>query len=614
MERFRVSDCCFLSIPKSGYRLIWEVTQYCPYSCEYCFTWSSPQREIFECDINTLISKMTSLIEIIGVNDVLITGGEPLAVSNEIIPFLTYLSNCNIPFSISTNLYDEDLFSAVSQCQPRTVNLSVDPPSSEYNRSVFKANFALTDSKLKVVESTGHKVKLTALISRGTYRNVPTLLNYLGEAIATYKNIDRIAFNREYPIGFAAGSKVQTKTELGNTFNAILKWSKLIPVPVSMVNWSEFHAPLQNCPAGQSIVSVQQNGDVTPCSLLYNITRSFTAGNILRDPMDLITSRLGLFAQDLVKYYEQTEHNTPSCKTCRYRMQCGGGCLAALPIASNHIPRRTCEVAPRRIKDHERSLISEFHHSYHELYSPEPKPFVVANEKLSEDVEERIRDYVSKKLVPSDLAHTMDHIDCVVKLAKLISEEEGASQKITIPAAYFHDIAPREAAMHHMHTYKSATLAGYLQRINDFTPEEIKHIQYCIITSSYGSYLLGYKPLSLEAKVVRDADWLDAIGARGIARVFAFEQAHGAKEMGYPVDDPEGLPIRVDMNITGPDASPIYHFFTKLLKIYGLLETTAGKRIGKERHNYMVDFIKRYQSEIDLKIPESQQLVLKFIE
>lgn len=614
MDQIWESDCCFLSIPKSGYRLVWEVTQYCPYSCEYCFTWSSPKRERFECDFNVLMPKIRSLIETIGVNDVLITGGEPLAVSDSIISFLSYLNTMNIPFSISTNVYDENLFREVTRFRPRNVNISVDPPSLEYSRSVFKANFDSIDRKLALIESTGSKVKLTALISRSTYRGIPALLDYLSKAMETYKNIEKVAFNREFPIGSAASSKLQTRTDLLRAYHKIVKWSKLASVPVSLINWSEFHAPLQDCPAGRNIVSVQQNGDVTPCSLLYNITRSFTAGNILKDPMDIITSRLSLFTRDLKEYYQQTESNTPSCRDCGYRIQCGGGCLAVLPIASNHIPRRTCEISPRRIKDHERALISEFHRSYHEVYSPEPKTFVAPNEIIAEEVENRIHDYVSNKLVPSDLAHTMDHIECVVKLAKLISEEEGASQKITVPAAYFHDISPREVAMHDMHTYKSASLANYLQRIDNFTLEEIKHIQYCIITSSYGSYLLGYKPLSLEAKVVRDADWIDAIGARGIARVFAFEQAHGAKEMGYPIDDPEGLPIRVDMNITGPDESPLYHFFTKLLKIYGLLETTAGKRIGKERHNFMVDFIRHYQDEIDLKIPNSRQLPLKFIE
>jgi len=57
------------------------------------------------------------------------------------------------------------------------------------------------------------------------------------------------------------------------------------------------------------------------------------------------------------------------------------------------------------------------------------------------------------QLAATDLAHTMEHIDCVVAPARYISLKEGASTKITIPTGHFHDSAPREPAMHHMHTF-----------------------------------------------------------------------------------------------------------------------------------------------------------------
>lgn len=615
MDQAKISECCFLSVPREGIRLIWEVTQYCPFSCEYCFTWSSPRREKFEADINLVIQRIHELIERINVKEVLLTGGEPLSVSGKIAPFLEYLGEQSIPFSISTTLYNKAHFAVVRQFHPKSINLSIDPPTQVKVGSSFKADFNKLEAKLKIVEAAGLKAKLTAVISKRNYIGVPALLDFLSKAAEKYRSVEKIAFNREYPIGFAAESNPQTKAELEETFAIISDWSESegLRVPVSLVNWSEFNAPLQRCPAGRNIVSVQQNADVTPCSLLYNITRSFLAGNLLRDPVDVIAKRLEIFTRELSTYYKRTEQNTPPCATCKFRNVCGGGCLAMLPIASNHIPQRTCKKAPKRIKDHERSIISDFHREYHEIYSPDLREFVAPRERLAETVEKHIRAYVKKKLVPSDLAHTMEHVDSVVILAKLISEAEGASLKITVPAAYFHDAASREAAMHHMHTIKSAVLAReYLQKSGLFTPEEITHIQYCIITSSYGSYLLGYRPLSLEAKVVRDADWLDAIGARGVARVFAFEQAHGAKEMGYPDYDPEKLSIAVDMNITGPDSSPIYHFRTKLLKIYQLLETGAAKKLGEERHQFMIEFLKQYQNETNLVKPKSNQLVMEF--
>jgi uncharacterized protein len=286
-----------------------------------------------------------------------------------------------------------------------------------------------------------------------------------------------------------------------------------------------------------------------------------------------------------------------------------------LPIASNHIPRRTCEFIPSRIKDHERILLASFHKDYHKIYSPEIKELKAPKTKLSTATEKQIRNFTRRNLKPPDLAHSMEHINCVVKLAKFLSEKEGASSKITVPAAYLHDIAPREATMYHMHTFKSIIRAKqFLSKIPAFTEEEILQIQHCILTSSYGSYLLGYNPFSLEAKIVRDADWLEAIGARGIARVFAFAQAHGAKKFGYPESDPEGFPIMIDMNITGPDQTPIYHFFTKLLKLYPLLQTETAKKLGQERQKIMIEFLNQYRKEMDInkKNLKRHQQELKF--
>jgi uncharacterized protein len=547
------------------------------------------------------MGKLQTFIDKAKIRDILVTGGEPLGVFCEMRSFLAFLNHEGISFSFSSNLYDEELFAKLCGYKPRIINLSVDPPSDITRGSSFKASYDSIERKLRVVEAKGIPLKITAVVTRGNYKGIPVLLDYLASALSRHANIAKIAFNREYPIGHAAESKPQTKGELGATFNRIRDWAQTVSIPISMVNWDVFHFPLQACPAGKHVVSLLPNGDVTPCSLLYNLTRSFRVGNLLKDSVGDILDRLAAFAQEIEKYAQLTGSNTTACSTCRAQDECGGGCLAMLPIASNHVALRTCELNPRRVVDHERRLLADFHHSFHIGYSPDSRSFVAPKSQLSDDAERAMREYVQRNLKPGDLAHTMDHVDCVVALAKFISKKEEASQKITISAAYFHDVCPREPAMHHMHTFKSALEArAYLSKTGLFTEEEIVHIEYCIYTSSYGSYLLGYQPVSLEAKVVRDADWLDAIGARGIARVFTFGQAHGARSLGYPDIDPERFLLEVDMNITGPDRSPIHHFFTKLLKIYPLLQTPTAQELGRRRHQVMVDFLKRYREEVDI--------------
>jgi len=290
MTQPNLTECCFLSIPKKGTRLVWEISQYCPFSCEYCFTWSSPKREKFEADINKIMPALQTLIKKLEVSEVLITGGEPLSVLDKANVLLHYLSDSDIPFSISTTVYDREAFNALltEDLKINTINISVDPPVAEAARSKFKSNYELTGTKLEFLSCSKRRVKLTAVISRNNFTNLRPLLETLSSLINKYNNIEKIAFNRVYPIGYATEAESLNRDDLSPIYTEIFKWASTVDIPITLVNWSEFHTPLQECPAGQKIVSVQQNGDVTPCSLLYNLTRSFRAGNLIVDSIDTI--------------------------------------------------------------------------------------------------------------------------------------------------------------------------------------------------------------------------------------------------------------------------------------------------------------------------------------
>lgn len=212
-------------------------------------------------------------------------------------------------------------------------------------------------------------------------------------------------------------------------------------------------------------------------------------------------------------------------------------------------------------------------------------------------LENQIRDFVSQKLKNADIAHGFDHIECVVNMAKMIAENENADMRIVVPSAYLHDVVPRnEVERFDLHTEESANEAKKFLKGLGFSPSEIEKIGEVIITSSYESYLKGKKPASLEAEIVRDADWLDAIGARGIARVFVFAGHYGCPEMGKVERNPDN-PAKFEMNTHGPDPSPVYHFFSKLLWIKDLMITKTAKLEAEKRHQFMVDFLKRYKSE-----------------
>ena len=216
---------------------------------------------------------------------------------------------------------------------------------------------------------------------------------------------------------------------------------------------------------------------------------------------------------------------------------------------------------------------------------------------ITPEQEERIRDFVEERLRGADIAHGFDHVEYVVNMARKIAMREGADLRIVIPAAYLHDLVSRgEVESYDLHTSESMAEGTRFLRDIGFSADDIQKIGEVIMTSSYESYLKGEEPASLEAKILRDADWLDAIGARGIARVFVFAGHYGCPEMGTVDWDPED-PEKLEMSVSGPDPSPIYHFFSKLLWQKDLMLTDTGKMEAEKRHQFMVEFLKRYREE-----------------
>ncbi|MFV8213430.1 HD domain-containing protein, partial [Streptococcus pluranimalium] len=106
------------------------------------------------------------------------------------------------------------------------------------------------------------------------------------------------------------------------------------------------------------------------------------------------------------------------------------------------------------------------------------------------------------------------------------------------------------------------------------------------------------KVLTLEGKVVQDADRLDAIGAIGIARTMAY-----AGSRGHLIHVP-GTSIRTEMSVEeyrNHESTAVAHFYEKLLLLNDLMNTATGKRIAAQRHAYMKGFLEEFYKEWDGK-------------
>ena len=113
---------------------------------------------------------------------------------------------------------------------------------------------------------------------------------------------------------------------------------------------------------------------------------------------------------------------------------------------------------------------------------------------------------------------------------------------------------------------------------------ENESIQKVLEIVSQVSFSKGNKPTTIEAEIVQDADRLDAIGAVGIARCFAYGGSVG-NILYNPYDNSK-------------DASSVQHFYDKLFKLKDLMNTESAKKIALRRHEYMESFIEEFYQEV----------------
>ena len=193
-------------------------------------------------------------------------------------------------------------------------------------------------------------------------------------------------------------------------------------------------------------------------------------------------------------------------------------------------------------------------------------------------------------LMINDSAHDFDHIMRVFKNAQKICKKENAPEKLVLSAVLLHDIVsyPKSDKLSKLSSIKSAEKSKKILKKFNFTKEEIQIISDAIRDHSFSRNKI---PATLEGKILQDADRLDAIGAIGIARVFAVSGSE--KRPFYNVKDPFCKNRMPNDEIWALD-----HFYRKLLKLEFLMNTKSGKIEAKKRTKILKDFLNELEKEI----------------
>lgn len=189
-----------------------------------------------------------------------------------------------------------------------------------------------------------------------------------------------------------------------------------------------------------------------------------------------------------------------------------------------------------------------------------------------------------------DVAHDLEHVRRVVANARALAAAEKARTEIVLPAAWLHDCVtvPKDSPQRASASRLAAAQAVSWLREWGWPEKWLPEIAHAIEAHSFSADLA---PRTIEARVVQDADRLDALGATGLARCLMLGGALGRPL--YAAADPfcENRP---------PDdrVSAVDHFYTKLLKLEGLMQTASGRREARRRTEFLQAFLAGLKREI----------------
>ncbi|AFH42468.1 HD domain-containing protein [Fervidicoccus fontis] len=182
---------------------------------------------------------------------------------------------------------------------------------------------------------------------------------------------------------------------------------------------------------------------------------------------------------------------------------------------------------------------------------------------------------LARSVMPQkDITHGIEHVERVVRLCLYIGEkvEEEVDTFVLLASAYLHDIS--RVSDDENHEALASEISEDILRKFGIREEKIKKISHAIRAHSFSS---GIEPGSIEAKILSDADKIDAIGAVGIARVFAYSGKHERS-----------------LN------ESFEHFSRKILKLKDKMYTKPGKEIAEERSKFVERFLEELDREIRL--------------
>jgi uncharacterized protein len=193
----------------------------------------------------------------------------------------------------------------------------------------------------------------------------------------------------------------------------------------------------------------------------------------------------------------------------------------------------------------------------------------------------------------ADSIHDFSHVLRVLTLAERLAKEEGADLQIVRTAALLHDISRTEDSEEVLEAAREtdhAVLAGREAR-RILAGEDPAFVEAVVHAIEAHRFRNDIEPQTVEAKVLFDADKLDAIGAVGVARAFAFGALLGQPLWGSVSES-------YQPGVSAEPHTAHHEFHVKLKQIKDRLYTESGRRLAEGRHQFMVAFYQQMEAEV----------------
>lgn len=204
--------------------------------------------------------------------------------------------------------------------------------------------------------------------------------------------------------------------------------------------------------------------------------------------------------------------------------------------------------------------------------------------------ESQFQAFLTRTAGAGDAAHDLLHVRRVVASARRLAAAEGARLAIVLPAAWLHDcvVIPKDSPQRAAASTLAAETATNFLAANRYPADFLPAIAHAITAHSFSA---GVVPETIEAKVVQDADRLDALGAIGLARCLMLGGATGRPFYDAAEPFPTTRP---------PDdrAYTVDHFYTKLLTLAGTMQTASARAEAARRTAFLRAFLDQLATEI----------------